>query len=234
VLADQETYHALLRSAARHLTGHERRLFIAEVTATLCNGSPRRSERLFGWGRDTATLGLHETAHDMRCADNFAARGRRRFEDLDPQLTQAIRELAEPQTQADPQLQSALTYTRLTAAALRQALIDEKGYTNEQLPSERTLRRILNRLGYRLKRIQKTKPLKKIPETDAIFANIEERHEQARNDPATLEISIDTKAKVNLGEFSRGGRTRCDAAGKTPPALDHDLRPKKKGSLSGS
>ncbi len=62
MLADQETYHALLRSAARRLTGHERRLFIAEVTTTLCGGSPRRSERLFGWGRDTATLGLHETA----------------------------------------------------------------------------------------------------------------------------------------------------------------------------
>ena len=34
--------------------------------------------------------------------------------------------------------------------------------------------------GDRLKRIQKTKPLKKIAETDAIFANIEERKEQAR------------------------------------------------------
>ncbi len=32
---------------------------------------------------------------------------------------------------------------------------------------------MLNRAGYRLKRIQKTKPLKKIAETDAIFANIE-------------------------------------------------------------
>jgi hypothetical protein len=234
VLADQETYHTLLRSAARRLTGHERRLFIAEVTTTLCGGSPRQSERLFGWGRDTATLGLHETAQGIRCADNFRARGRRRLEDLDPQLAQAIRELAEPRTQADPQLQSALTYTRLTAAALRQALIDEKGYTDEQLPSERTLRRMLNRAGYRLKRIQKTKPLKKIPETDAIFANIEERKEQASKDPGTLEISIDTKAKVNLGEFSRGGRTRSDSAGKTPPAADHDMRPKKKGSHSGS
>ncbi len=53
MLADQETYHALLRSAARRLTGHERRLFIAEVTTTLCGGSPRRSERLFGWGTAT-------------------------------------------------------------------------------------------------------------------------------------------------------------------------------------
>lgn len=215
VLADQETYHSLLRSAARHLTGHQRRAFIAEVTQALCEGSARKSERLFGWGRDTAALGLNESAHGVRCADNFAARGRQRSEELDPTLTRAIRELADPHTQADPQLQSALKYTRLTAAALRQALIDEKGFTDEQLPSVRTLRRILNRLGYRLKRIQKTKPRKKIPETDAIFANVEQRHAEAVASGDTLEISIDTKAKVNLGEFSRGGRSPhpCQGSG---------------------
>ena len=31
---------------------------------------------------------------------------------------------------------------------------------------------ILNRLGYRLKRVQKGKPLKKTKDTDAIFANV--------------------------------------------------------------
>lgn len=234
MLADPDLYHQLIRSAARRLTGQERRLFIAEVTTTLCGGSPRQSEHLFGWGRQTASLGLHETASGVRCVENFAARGRQRSEDLDPQLAQAIRELAEPQTQADPQLKSALTYTRLTASALRQALIDEKGYADEQLPSVRSFQRILNRLGYRLKPIQKTKPLKKIEQTDAIFANIQERHEQASSTTDTLEISIDTKAKVHLGEFSRGGETRSDSEGETPAALDHDLSPKKKGFRSGS
>lgn len=49
----------------------------------------------------------------------------------------------------------------MTAKSIRQSLIDEKGYTDEQLPTERTINNILNRLGYRLKRVQKTKPLKK-------------------------------------------------------------------------
>jgi hypothetical protein len=234
MLADHDTYHQLIRSAARRLTGHERRLFIAEVTQTLCDGSPRRAERLFGWARNSAAVGLHEANQGIRCVENFQARGRTRREDLDPAFAEAVRDLAELHTQADPQLQSELRYTRLTAAALRQALMDEKGYTDEQLPSRRTLQRILNRLGYRLKRIQKTKPLKKIEETDAIFENIRQRHQEAGNDPETLEISIDTKAKVNLGEYSRRGETRSDPAGETPPAWDHDPPAKKKGCRSES
>jgi hypothetical protein len=75
-----------------------------------------------------------------------------------------------------------------------------------ELPSERTLRDILNRMNYRLKRIQKGKPLKKTEETDAIFANVKRVREQARKEPETLEISMDAKAKVSLGDYVRGGK----------------------------
>jgi len=68
------------------------------------------------------------------------------------------------------------------------------------------MRNILNRMNYRLKRIRKGKPLKKTDQTDAIFANVVAVREQARADPATLEISMDTKAKVALGEYVRGGK----------------------------
>src|SRR5256885_1063580 len=81
-----------------------------------------------------------------------------------------------------------------------------KGHSKEALPGERTLRDILNRMNYRLKRIQKGKPLKKTKETDAIFANVRAVQEQVRNDPETLEISVDTKAKVALGDYARGGK----------------------------
>jgi hypothetical protein len=88
---------------------------------------------------------------------------------------------------------------------VRQALID-KGYPREGLPSERTMRDILNRMNYRLKRLQKGKPLKKTEQTDAIFANVRAVREEVRDDPATLEISMDTKAKVALGDYVRGGK----------------------------
>jgi hypothetical protein len=200
-----DRYDALLRSGARRLTGYQRRLFQAEVTTQLCAGSARLAERRFGWARDTVEKGLHESHKGMRCLENFVARGRRRSEDKDPQLAADIRAIVEPHTYADPGLQSSRRYTNLSAAEVRDALI-AKGHPKADLPSERTMRDILNRMNYRLKRIQKGKPLKKTEETDAIFANVKEVREQSRSDPGVLEISMDTKAKVSVGDFVRGGK----------------------------
>jgi DDE family transposase len=200
-----ERFDTLIRSGARRLTGFQRRLFLAEVATELCGGSARQAERRFGWGRDTVEKGLHESLKGVRCLENFAARGRQRSEQKDPQLAADIRAIVEPHTQTDPELKSARRYTKLSAAEVRQALIN-RGYGDEELPAERTLRDILNRMNYRLKRIQKGKPLKKTDETDAIFANVKAVRAQVRGDPKTLEISVDTKAKVALGDYARGGK----------------------------
>src|SRR5512135_1019431 len=198
-------YDALIRSGARRLTGYQRRLFLAEVATELCGGSARQAERRFGWGRDTVETGLHELQHGMRCLENFAARGRQRSEQKDPQLAADIRAIVEPHAYADPELKSSRRYSNLSAAEVRAALI-ETGYPREALPSERTMRDILNRMHYRLKRIPKGKPLKKTKQTDAIFANVKAVRGQVRDAPETLEISMDTKAKVALGEYARGGK----------------------------
>jgi hypothetical protein len=200
-----EPLDALIRSGARRLTGYRRRAFIAEVTRGLCDGSPRQAERRFGWGRETVAKGLQEARRGIRCLDNFAARGRRRSEDKDPRLAADIRAIVEPHTYADPELKSPRRYTNLSAAEVRDALI-AKGYSPTELPSERTMRDILNRMNYRLQRIQKGRPLKKTEETDAIFANVEAVRQQAQDDPETLEISRDAKAKVALGDYVRGGK----------------------------
>jgi Rhodopirellula transposase DDE domain len=196
---------ALIRSAARRLTGYRRRLFQAEVATELCGGNARQAERRFGWGRDTVATGLNELRSGLRCREDFAARGRQPSEQRDPQLAADIRAIVEPHAYADPELKSARRYTNLSAAEVRAALI-RKGYAEGRLPSERTLRDILNRMNYRLKRIQKGKPLKKTGETDAIFANVNQVREQVRAEAETLEISMDAKAKVALGEYVRGGK----------------------------
>ena len=185
-------------------------MFQAEVTTQLCDGSARLAERRFGWGRETVEKGLHESQQEVRCLENFAARGRQRSEDKDPQLAVDIRAIVEPHTQADPELKSSRRYTNMSAEEVRDALI-AKGRPKEELPCERTLRDILNRMNYRLKRIQKGKPLKKTETTDAIFANVKEVKKHAENDRETVEISMDTKAKVSLGDYARGGKNedRC-------------------------
>ena len=45
-----------------------------------------------------------------------------------------------------------------------------------------------------------------LPETDAIFANVQQVREQVRDEPETLEISMDAKAKVALDAYVRGGK----------------------------
>ena len=170
--AIRERYEVLLCSAARRLTGAEHRSFIAEATLALCDGNVRRAERQFGWGRQTVQKGLHERRSGLRCVENFTARGRPRWEVENPQRAADIREIVEPRTQADPELKSARRYTNLSAAELLEALREQKHYSAEDLPSERSMRDILNRMNYRLKRIQKGKPLKKTKDTDAIFANV--------------------------------------------------------------
>jgi hypothetical protein len=197
-------YDALIRSGAKRLTGYRRRLFQAEVTTALCGGCARRAERRFGWGRQTVVKGLHELRHGIRCLEDFAARGRRRSEE-DPRLAADIRSIVEPYAYADPELKSPRRYTNLSAREVRDALI-ARGYTDEELPGERTMRDILNRMNYRLQRIRKGKPLKKVPETDAIFANVSRVRDEARDDPEALEISMDAKAKVALGDYVRGGK----------------------------
>lgn len=201
-----DQYDELLRVGAQRLTGSQRRLFQAQVCTSLCEGKPRLAERRFGWGRQTIQKGLHELQGGIRCLENFKARGRRRREDQNPQLAQDIRAIVEPQTYADPELKSARRYSNLTAAEVRTALQTTKGYRVEELPSERTMRDILNRMNYRLKRIQKGKPLRKTKETDAIFTNVKTVREEVRDDSETLEISVDTKAKVPVGEYARGGK----------------------------
>jgi hypothetical protein len=217
--ASTEPYDSLIRSAARRLKGHQRRLFQAEVTTALCGGNPRAAESRFGWGRQAVATGLKEASSGIRCVEDFAAKGARPCEGKDPPLAADIRAVVEPFTQADPELKSSRRYTNLSAREVLQALKDQKGYSDERLPRERTMRDILNRMGYRLKRIHKAKPLKKTRDTDAIFANVAAAREQYKDDPGTLEVSIDTKAKVNEGDYSRGGKMPDGLPGADAPGV---------------
>jgi hypothetical protein len=206
VTASTEQHETLIRSAAQRLKGHERRLFQAEVTDALCGGSPRAAEARFGWGRESVRTGQHEARTGIRCVEDFPAKGALAREERDPQFAADVRAIVEPHTQADPELKSSRRYTNLSAREVLDALKKHKGYADDRLPSERSMRDALNRMGYRIRRIQKARPLKKTKDTDAVFDNVNACRERYEGDPQTLEISIDTKAKVNEGDYSRGGK----------------------------
>ncbi len=158
-----------LRLAASKMTGSKRRAFEAEMTIKYCEGNPLMAEAVLGWGRQTVTLGLAERRTGIICLGAQSAfSGRKRWEELNPQVAQALCQLAEAHAQQDPTFRTSLTYTRLTAQAALEALA-EQGYRADQLPSSTTMAEVLNRLGFRLRKVVKAKPLKKIKETDAIF-----------------------------------------------------------------
>ena len=61
---------------------------------------------------------------------------------------------------------------------------------------------------------------KKIKQTDAIFTRLHHRHAQAAEADNVLRLSLDTKATVKIGLFSRGGHNWVEVKG-----LDHDFKP---------
>jgi hypothetical protein len=113
--------------------------------------------------------------------------GRKRWEDQHPQTAAALRTLAEAQAQQDPTFRTPLAYTRLTAKAAVAAL-RAQGVPKKHVPAPSTMATILNRLGFRLRKVLKAKPQKKIAQTDAIFENLKKRQaSHRRRDRQTLE-----------------------------------------------
>ena len=221
-LPDQQV--ATLKDAAGKLTGASRRAFQAQVTLDYLDGRARLAETVLGWSREGVALGLHELRTGITCVEHFSARGNRKSEEKQPRLEQDIRALAEPESQVDPKFQSPFLYTRITAKGMRKALIEQNGWPDEDLPCENTIGNILNRLGYRLCRVQKAKPVKRVRQTNAIFENVHRANQASDERKDSLRISIDTKAKVDLGDFSRDGQVRGLQA---PKAWDHDMQAKK-------
>ena len=140
---------------AKQLKGHARRLYMARVVKALGRGGQWFASQEFGWDRNTIRKGTRELETGFMCYDNYAARGRQRAEERLPQLLNDLRAIADQHSQADPKFQSRRLYLRLSAASVRQQLIEQKGYTDEQLPSAEVIRQRLNALGYSLKRVKK-------------------------------------------------------------------------------
>lgn len=163
------------RLAAAKMSGSQRRDFIAEMSLKYCNGNPRLTEKIFGWSRRTVNTGLGEKRTGIKCIGlQSICCGNKRWEQKHPKIAEFLMNAVENQSQQDPTFQTSIAYTRLTAQSALDALI-ETGFAKVDLPSSRCMSDILNRTGYRLRKVVKAKPLKKIKETDAIFDNIKKR-----------------------------------------------------------
>ena len=169
-----------LRLAASQMTGSKRRAFEAEMALKYCEGNPLQAESIFGWSRRTVAVGLAERRTGIICLGAQSAfSGRKRWEDTHREAADDLRRLADAHAQQDPTFRTTLAYTRLTAKAAREAL-RAQGYGEDQLPSPSTMATVLNRLGFRLRKVIKAKPHKKSVETAAIFPNMETKTNKRR------------------------------------------------------
>lgn len=150
-----------IRSASSKMKGHIRRKFQAEMTIKYSKGNQRLAEELFGWSRNAVKLGLNELRTGFICINiHTAVCGRKLWEHKYPKVAKYLIEIAEKFCQQDPTFNTTLAYSRLTAKAAIEELKKRK-FKSESIPSPSSMAVILNRLGYRLKKVVKAKPKKR-------------------------------------------------------------------------
>lgn len=149
-----------LIETAKALRGNERRVFMARTVRELGDGGQRMAERELGWNRGTIRKGEHELESGVAYEDNFSARGRKPSEVHLPTLLNDIRDIVDSQSQTDPQFRNKRLYCRLSAGEVRRQLMDQKGYSDDELPAEQTINSKMNQLGYFAKKVAKSQPQK--------------------------------------------------------------------------
>ena len=151
-----------LRLAASKMTGACRREFQAQMTIKYCDGNARKAERRFGWGRKSVKLGLEERRSGITCLGLQSSNsGAKKWEELHPRVAKSLEDIAEDYAQQNPTFKSTIADTRLTASeAINQ--LKKHGFSESEIPAPSTMALVLNRMGYRLRKVLKAKPQKKL------------------------------------------------------------------------
>ncbi len=124
-----ETLKKTYQEAAKHLKGSARRKFMAGIVADMVRGGLSYCARELGWDFKTMQKGSQELESGLDFRDVRENQGRKRVEETLPNL------LADMKSQTDATFQSQRLYTRLSVREMREQLIVQRGYTNEELPS---------------------------------------------------------------------------------------------------
>lgn len=181
-------------------------------------------ERATGMSRTTIRAGRDELRAGVRAEDVVHVRrpggGRPRLEETSPQLVEALESLVDPVTRGDPE--SPLRWTSKSTRKLASELQAQGLRVSPQKVGQ-----LLYAAGYSLQATHKTIEGTAHPDRNAQFEFINERVEQhhARGAPV---ISVDTKKKELVGDFSNAG-LEWQPAGEPVPVRVHDFIDKELG-----
>jgi hypothetical protein len=150
----------LLKSWVKKMHKEEKRKFQAEITNEYLWWSPRKAQTIFWWKATTVKLWQNELRTGITCELLYKNRGQRKTEEINKNLKKDIDELVKNDFCADEKLWNSFKYLKISAREVCEMLEKEKWYKKWWI-SIRTMNKILNRLWYNRKKIQKNKPLKK-------------------------------------------------------------------------
>jgi transposase len=185
-----------------HLNERQRRLAVAVEARLLGHGGVRAAARVAGMSETTVRRGVAELEAGEDPFPDGRVRapggGRRRAEQTDPAVLQALLGMVEPDERGDPE--SPLRWTTKSLRHLAEELA-RRGYP----VSAPTVGRLLKSAGFSLQANVKTLEGAQHPDRDAQFRYINEqvKDHQADGEPV---VSVDTKKREQLGRLPMAGR----------------------------
>lgn len=188
-------FHSLDEASRRRLAGQR--------AMELGYGGLRQVIDLTGLSPHTIRRGIKELrSGEVLSADGRLRRpgaGRKKVEESDPEVVDALQELLSESTSGDPM--RPLRWTTKSTRGLARELT-KRGHK----VSSTTVGRLLRDLGYSLQVNKKTKEGSNHPDRNAQFEKINETVEafQVAGQPV---LSIDSKKKERVGEFKNAGQT---------------------------
>jgi hypothetical protein len=199
-----------------HLNERQRRVVAGAFSEMLGRGGKSVVAAASSMSRNTVIKAEREVAEGIEPAERLRAPGGgdRPLIEKQPGLLQALDELVHPDTRGNPM--SMLRWTSKSTRHLADALVAE-GFK----VSDDTVGRILKSLGYSLQAPAKEKEGTNHPDRNAQFAYLNELAKAFVDDNQPV-VSVDTKKKENVGEFSNGGR-EWQPQGEPTEVLVHDF-----------
>ena len=198
--ASREELARFFTTVLPHLNELQRRVVAGAMSTALGHGGKSAVAEASGMSRNTVIKAEREVASGIEptARQRAVGGGDVKAEEKQPGLLAALDELVNPETRGNPM--SFLRWTSKSTAKLADDLV-RQGFKI----TDDTVGRILRNLGYSLQAPVKQKEGAAHPDRDAqfVYLNDEVGRFAGAGEPV---ISVDTKKKELVGEFSNGGR----------------------------
>ena len=221
--------HQKFEQIKSSLTERARRRWAAAEARSIGRGGVSQVSIATGLSRTTIHLGLREIDEDPPATNldpqrsRLAGGGRKPLKVSAPGLVEALNDLVSPATRGDPM--SPLRWTSKSTAKLAEELT-AKGFPI----SQRTVCDLLAQEGYSLQSLRKTNEGKQHADRDAQFTHLNKRVRSFLKLGQPV-ISVDTKKKELVGDFTNKGR-EYQPKGKPMPVRVHDFVDKQLGKAA--